>query len=30
MGKEVERRIGSRIRELEHALKNMDEMALED
>jgi hypothetical protein len=30
VGKEVERRIGSRIRELEHALKNMDEMALED
>lgn len=28
--KEVERRVGPRIRELEGALKNMDEMAMED
>ena len=28
--KEVERRVGPRIRELESALKNMDELAMED
>jgi hypothetical protein len=30
VGKEVERRVGPRIRELESALRNMDEMAMED
>jgi hypothetical protein len=30
VGAEVERRVGGRIRELEHALKNMDELAMED
>lgn len=30
VGREVERRVGGRIRELENALKNMDELAMED
>ena len=30
VGKEVEKRVGGRIRELENALKNMDELAMED
>jgi hypothetical protein len=30
VGREVEKRVGGRIRELENALKNMDELALED
>lgn len=30
VAKEVQSRIGSRIRELETAIKNMDEMAMED
>ena len=30
VGREVEKRVGQRVRELESALKGMDEMALED